>query len=92
MAGKRRRHDLRTPFYGSRRMAAWLQTQSHAVNRKRVQRLIRLMGIAGLAPKPGASRKPPGHTIYPYLLDGFEVTAVNRCGAPTSPIVPYARG
>jgi len=43
-------------------MDAWLQTQGHSVNRERVQRL---MGIDGLAPKPGTSRKLPGHTIYP---------------------------
>jgi len=59
---------LRTPFYGSRRMTVWLQQQGHAVNRKRVQRLMQLMGLAGIAPGPGTSQPHPAHKVYPYLL------------------------
>ena len=59
---------LRTPFYGSRRMTVWLQRQGHAVNRKRVQRLMQLMGLAGIAPGPGTSQPHPAHKVYPYLL------------------------
>lgn len=59
---------LRTPCYGSRRMTVWLQGQGYAVNRKRVQRLMRQMGLAGVAPGPRTSRPQPQHPIYPYLL------------------------
>jgi len=65
---------LRTPFYGSRRMAAWLCRQGYDVNRKRVQRLMRTMGFEGVAPKPGTSRPSPENEIYPYLLRNLEVT------------------
>jgi putative transposase len=59
---------LRTPCYGSRRMTVWLQGQGYAVNRKRVQRLMRQMGLEGVAPGPRTSRPQPQHRIYPYLL------------------------
>ena len=58
------------PFYGSRRMTAQLQHEGHAVNRKRVQRYMRDMGIWGIAPGPHTSTPQPGHKIYPYLLKG----------------------
>ena len=58
-------HYLRTPFYGSRRMTVWLQRQGYAVNRKRVQRLMQVMGLAGLAPGPGTSQPHPAHKVYP---------------------------
>ena len=72
------RQYLRTPFYGSRRMAAWLQTQGHAVNRKRVQRLMQLMGLAAIYQRPRTSRPAPEHRIYPYLLRGLS----DRAGQP----------
>jgi transposase-like protein len=55
------------PFLGSRRMTALLRAERN-VNRKRVQRLMRLMGIAALGPKPRTTKPAPGHKIYPYLL------------------------
>src|SRR5262249_32313495 len=58
------------PFYGSRRMTAWLIQQGEPVNRKRVQRLMRLMGLEAIYPKPRLSLAGPGHRIYPYLLRG----------------------
>jgi putative transposase len=58
----------RTPFYGSRRMTVWLQQQGHAVNRKRVPRLMQRMGLAGLAPGPETSQPQPAPKVYPYLL------------------------
>jgi putative transposase len=58
----------RHPFYGSRRMTAWLQRQGYAVNRKRVQRLMRLMGIAAIYPKPSLSLAAKDHERFPYLL------------------------
>jgi len=59
---------LRTPCYGSRRMAVWLRGQGYAVNRKRVQRLMRQMGLEGIAPGPRTSCPQPQHRLYPYLL------------------------
>ena len=72
------RQYLLTPFYGSRRMCAWLRRQGYGVNRKRVQRLMRLMGLAGVGPRPGTSRSHPEHKIYPYLLKGVSITRVNQ--------------
>ncbi len=66
------------PFYGSRRMVVWLREQGHAVNRKRVQRLMRLLGLAGMAPGPATSQPHPEHKIYPYLLRGVAVTRPNQ--------------
>jgi putative transposase len=56
------------PFLGSRRMTAMLRAEGHRVNRKRVQRLMRLMGIAALGPKPRTTKPQHGHKIFPYLL------------------------
>ena len=66
---------LRTPFYGSRRMALWLQQEGQAVNRKRVQRLLRLMGLEAVYPKPKTTRRCPSHKVYPYLLRGLPILA-----------------
>lgn len=59
---------LRTPFYGSRRMAAHLAAAGEPVNRKRVQRLMRTMGLEAIYPKPRTTTRSPDHKIYPYLL------------------------
>ena len=69
---------LRTPFYGIRRMKAWLATQGHQVNHKRVQRLLRLMGLETIYQKPRLSQPGTGHQIYPYLLRGLRVERVNQ--------------
>ena len=61
------------PFLGSRRMAAWLASQGEAVNRKRVQRLMRLMGLGASHPKPRLSLAGKGHRIDPYLLRGVTI-------------------
>jgi putative transposase len=68
----------RTPFYGIRRMTAWLRTQGYIVNHKRVQRLLRLMGLEAIYQKPRLSRPAPGHHIYPYLLRGVKMARVNQ--------------
>jgi putative transposase len=73
------------PFLGSRRMAAMLRAEGVNVNRKRVQRLMRLMGIAALGPKPRTTKPAPGHKIYPYLLRDVTVERANLFGRPTSP-------
>jgi putative transposase len=68
----------RTPFYGIRRMTAWLQQQGHAINHKRVRRLLRLMGLEAIYPRPNLSQSAPGHRIYPYLLRGVKIERVNQ--------------
>jgi len=68
----------RRPIYGSRRLVAWLRGQGHGVNRKRVARLMELMGIQAIYPKPRLSQPGEGHKIYPYLLEGVEVTRANQ--------------
>ncbi len=61
---------LERPFYGSRRMTFELNKEGRGVNRKRVQRLMRVMGIEALVPRPGTSKPAPGHKIYPYRWTG----------------------
>ena len=68
----------RTPFYGVRRMIVWLDKVGHAVNPKRVRRLMRLMGLEAIYPKPRLSLGGPGHKIYPYLLSGVPIERVNQ--------------
>jgi putative transposase len=68
----------RHPFYGSRRMVIFLEKAGHHVNRKRVVRLMRLMGLAGMAPGPNTSRRHPEHRVYPYLLRGVAVVRPNQ--------------
>ncbi len=68
----------RTPFYGVERMTAWLKQQGYEVNRKRVRRLLRAIGLEALYPKPRLSEAQPGHRIYPYLLRDVEIERVNQ--------------
>ena len=82
----------RTPFYGSRRMTEWLGTQGWAVNRKRVPRLMRLMGIEAVHPKPKLSQPGESHRIYPYLLRGLRVERVNQVWSTDITYIRLARG
>ena len=68
----------RHPFYGSRRMTRYLRKEGYQVNRKRVQRLMRTLGLVGMAPGPKTSEPHPEHRIYPYLLRGVNVTRPNQ--------------
>src|SRR6266498_1785033 len=68
----------RHPFYGSRKMVVHLATKGHPVNRKRVQRLMGVLGLAGMAPGPNTSCPHPQHKVYPYLLRGVNVTRPNQ--------------
>ncbi|MBF0556703.1 MAG: IS3 family transposase [Nitrospirae bacterium] len=63
----------RHPFFGSRTMVYYLSRLGHKVNRKHVQRLMRLMGLVSIAPRKRTSIPAKGHTVYPYLLRGFEI-------------------
>ena len=77
-----------TPFYGSRRMTAQLRTRGVMVNRKRVQRLMRQLGLAGMAPGPHTSQPHPEHRVYPYRLRGM---VIDRPGQVWSTDVTYLR-
>jgi putative transposase len=72
---------LRHPFLGSRRIAGMLSETGDRVNRKRVQRLMRQIGIAALGPKPNASKPAPGHKIYPDLLRDLKIERANQVWA-----------
>jgi putative transposase len=82
----------RHPFYGSRQLTRWLKGKDRNVNRKRVQRLMRLMGLVALAPGPSTSRPHPAHKVYPYLLRGVEVTRANQVWAADITYLPMAHG
>ena len=86
------RQYLARPYYGSRRMAAWLATQGHPVNRKRVQRLMRLMGLVAVYQRPNTSKPAPENKVYPYLLSGLSITRVNQVWCADITYIPMARG
>ncbi len=67
-----------TPYYGVRRMTAWLRSQGYTVNHKRVARLLRTMGLETIYPKPRMSEPHPAQWVYPYLLRGVPITRVNQ--------------
>jgi putative transposase len=94
LALMRRLDELFTawPFLGSRRMAAMLRAEGRRINRKRVQRLMRQMGIAALGPKPRTTNPAPGHKIFPYLLRGLEITRPNQVWAMDITYIPMAKG
>ena len=83
---------LRTPFYGSRRMAVWLRRQGHAVGRDRVRRLMRLLGLEAIYQKPRTSRPHPEHRIYPYLLRDLVIERPNQVWCSDVCYIPMARG
>ena len=83
---------LEFPFYGSRRMVLELNKEARGVNRKRVQRLMRVMGIEALVPRPGTSKAAPGNKIYPYLLRGVTITEPNHVWASDITYIPMASG
>jgi putative transposase len=80
------------PFLGSRRMARMLSEEGATINRKRVQRLMRKMGIEALGPKPRTSRPAPGHRIYPYLLRSMTIDRPNQVWAADITYIPMGRG
>jgi len=86
------RQYLLTPFYGVRKIAACLRSQSHLVNRKRVRRLMRLMGLRAIYRRPRTSKPAPGHKIYPYLLGGLKITRPNQVWSADITYIPMARG
>jgi putative transposase len=82
----------RRPFFGSRRMVRYLLEQGHVVNRKHVQRLMRVLGLAGMAPGPHTSTPHAEHKIYPYLLRGVAVTRPNQVWSSDITYIRLAHG
>jgi putative transposase len=80
------------PFYGSRKMTTWLQGEGHGVNRKRVQRLMRLMGLEAVYPRPKLSAPGQGHKVFPYLLRGVTIGRVGQVWSTDITYVPLASG
>jgi len=83
---------LKYPFYGSRRIHDWLEDQGHRVNRKKVRRLMRTMGLVALYPKRRTSLPGRGHTIYPYRLKGLSIDRPNQVWAADICYLPMAKG
>jgi len=80
------------PFYGSRRMTIWLNDRGEGVNRKRVQRLMRVMGLEAIYPKPRLSLAGKGHRIYPYLLRGVPIERRDQVWSADITYVPMPSG
>ena len=82
----------RHPFYGSRKMVVWLHAQGHIVNRKRVQRLMRLLGLVAMVPGPNTSKKHSQNKVYPYLLRGLAVTRPDQVWSTDITYIRLAQG
>ena len=97
LMGEIDRQYLETPFFGSRRMKAWLDRRGVRVSRKRMQRLMRDMALRAIYRRPGTSRRSPEHPVYPHLLRNVRITRPNQslaprrrgCGPRTSPTYPW---
>ncbi len=83
---------LQTPFYGSRQMRRWLRRQGYTVSRKRVRRLMRLLGLQAIFQRPRTSQPHPEHRIYPYLLRDLEITRPNHVWCADVTYIPLQRG
>jgi len=83
---------LATPFYGSRKMAQWLKRAGMKINRKRVQRLMRTLGLEAIYPKRSTTRPAPGHKIYPYLLRNVEITRSDQVWSTDITYIPLRHG
>jgi putative transposase len=80
------------PEKGSRRMTVWLNEQGSEVNRKRVQRLMRLMGLEAVYPRPNLSAKAAGHKVFPYLLRGVKIERPNQVWSTDITYIPLLKG
>ena len=83
---------MATPFYGARKMAVWLKSECHRVNRKHVRRLMQLMGLRAIYRRPRTSKPAPGNKIYPYLLNGLKITRPNQVWCADVTYIPMERG
>jgi putative transposase len=86
------RQYLLTPFYGSRKMAVWLRDRGYVINRKRVRRLMNLMGLKAIYRRPRTSKPAAGHKIYPYLLGDMKITRPNQVWSADITYIPMKRG
>lgn len=77
---------LHTPWYGARHMMRHVRRAGYRVGRKRISRLMRLMGLAAIYQKPNTSRSHPQHRVYPYLLRGLQI---DRLGQPQGVILAF---
>ncbi len=83
---------LKTPFYGSRRMKVFLNSQGYTISRKRVQRLMRELGLSAVYPKPRLSQRNIEHRVYPYLLRGLNITSSNQVWCTDITYLPVLKG
>ena len=83
---------LETPFYGSRQMTRWLLRQGARVSRKRVRRLMRLLGLQAIFQRPRTSQPHPAHRVYPYLLRDLQITRPNHVWCTDVTYIPLQRG
>jgi putative transposase len=83
---------LATPFYGARKMTAWLQSKNYNINRKRVRRFMGIMGLKAIYRRPRTSKSAPGNKIYPYRLSGMKITRPNQVWSADITYISMARG
>jgi putative transposase len=83
---------LKSPCWGSRSMRNYLRRLGYKVNRKRVQRLMRIMGLEAIYPKPKTSRPHPEHKVYPYLLRNLTIDHPNHVWTADITYIPMSRG
>ena len=83
---------LKHPYYGSRRIRDWLEDRGHTVNRKRVQRLMRTMGLAAVYPKRNLSLANQAHKVYPYLLNDLKIDSADQVWCTDITYIPMKKG
>jgi len=83
---------MATPFYGARKIAVWLKSERHRINRKHVRRLMQIMGLRAIYRRPRTSKPAPGNKIYPYLLNGLKITRPNQVWCADVTYIPMERG
>jgi putative transposase len=83
---------LKTPYFGSRRMAIWLAREGEEVNRKRIQRLMGLMGLEAIHPGPRTTVRDPDHKVYPYLLRGVKIERRDQVWSSDITYIPMHQG
>lgn len=86
------RQYLETPFYGVEKMCACLNRMGYKVNVKRIRRLMRLMGLEAIYPRPNTSKPDKAHKVYPYLLRGLTIGAVNEVWSIDITYIPMEKG
>jgi putative transposase len=86
------RQYLATPFFGSRKIAVWLKSKGQIVNRKRVRRLMQIMGLKAIYRRPRTSQPGQGNKIYPYLLKGLKITRPDQVWAADITYIPMQKG